>query len=108
MTAGAGTLAIDALEGMKREYRVAYASANSSAISAAVLAGLAVAAIPEICMGPGMRVLGEADGFPPLGLFDIGLIRSSKSNDAVDSLANHIADAMCCLTPAGAMGVAAE
>ena len=101
-------MAIEALEGMGREYRVAYASANSSAISAAVQAGLAVAASPEICMRPGMRVLGEADGFPPLGLFDIGLIRSSKSNDAVDSLASHIADAMCCLTPAGAMGVAAE
>lgn len=101
-------MAIEALEGMGRAYRVAYASANSSAISAAVLAGLAVAAIPEICMRPGMRILGEADGFPPLGLFDIGLIRSSKANEAVDSLAAHIADAMCCLTPAGAMGVAAE
>jgi DNA-binding transcriptional LysR family regulator len=101
-------MAIEALEGMGREYRVAYASANSSAINAAVLAGLAVAAIPEICMRPGMRVLGEADGFPPLGLFDIGLIRSAKSNKAVDSLAAHIADALCCLTPAGAMGVAAE
>jgi DNA-binding transcriptional LysR family regulator len=101
-------MAIEALEGMGREYRVAYASANSSAISAAVQAGLAVAAIPEICMRPGMRILGEADGFPPLGLFDIGLIRSSKANEAVSSLAAHIADAMCCLTPSGAMGVAAE
>ena len=101
-------MAIDALETMGREYRVAYASANSSAINAAVLAGLAVAAIPEICMRPGMRVLGEKDGFPPLGLFDIGLVRSSKTNEAVDSLASHIADAMCCLTPAGVMGVAAE
>lgn len=101
-------MAVDALDRVGRGYRVAYASANSSAINAAVLAGLAVAAIPEICMRPGMRVLGEADGFPPLGLFDIGLIRSSKPNEAVNSLACHIADAMCCLTPSGAMSVAAE
>lgn len=87
-----------------RPYRLAYASSNSVAITSAVIAGLAVAAIPEICMRPGMRILTEADGFPPLGLFDIGLIRSSKSSDAIDSLACHIADAMCQLTTA----VAAE
>jgi DNA-binding transcriptional LysR family regulator len=105
-------MAIEALEGMGREYRVAYASANSSAISAAVQAGLAVAAIPEICMRPGMRILGEADGFPPLGLFDIGLIRSSKANEgggfprSPHRRRHVLPDAECRL--AGAMGVAAE
>ncbi len=101
-------MAVDSLEAAARDYRIAYASSNSVAVSSAVLAGLAVAALPEICIRPGMRVLGEADGFPPLGLFDIGLIRSAKSSEAVDSLASHIADTMCCLTPSGAMGVAAE
>jgi DNA-binding transcriptional LysR family regulator len=56
-------MAIEALEGMGREYRVAYASANSSAISAAVQAGLAVAAIPEICMRPGMRCWARQTAF---------------------------------------------
>ena len=93
-------MALDSLETIDRPYRVAYASSNSVAIASAVTAGLAVAAIPEICMRPGMRILTEADGFPPLGLFDIGLVRSSKSNDAIDSLACHIAEAMCQLTPA--------
>ena len=55
-------------------------------------------------MRPGMRVLTEADGFPPLGTFDIGLIKSSKTNAAIDSLARHITDAMCQLSTA----VAAE
>ncbi len=100
-------MALDALEAMGRPYRIAYASSNSVAIAAAVRAGLAVAAIPEICLGPDMKILGETDGFPPLGLFDIGLIRSTKTNDAIDSLACHITDAMCCLTPAS-IGVAAE
>jgi len=100
-------MAIDALETMARPYRVAYASSNSVAVSSAVLAGLAVAAVPEICLRPGMKILGEADGFPALGMFDIGLVRSTKTNDAIDSLACHITDAMCCLAPAG-IGVAAE
>jgi DNA-binding transcriptional LysR family regulator len=97
-------MALDGLEIVGRPYRLAYASSNSVAIASAVTAGLAVAAIPEICMRPGMRVLTEADGFPPLGTFDIGLIKSSKTNAAIDSLARHITDAMCQLSTA----VAAE
>ena len=97
-------MALDGLEVIGRPYRLAYASSNSVAVTSAVIAGLAIAAIPEICMRPGMRVLSETDGFPPPGMFDIGLIRSSKSNAAIDSLACHITDAMCQLTPA----VAAE
>ena len=97
-------MALDGLEVIGRPYRLAYASSNSVAVTSAVIAGLAIAAIPEICMRPGMRVLSETDGFPPPGMFDIGLIRSSKSNAAIDSLACHIADAMCQLTTA----VAAE
>lgn len=93
-------MALDGLEVIGRPYRLAYASSNSVAITSAVLAGLAIAAIPEICMRPGMRVLTETEGFAPLGMFDIGLIRSSKTNAASDSLACHIAEAMCQLTPA--------
>jgi DNA-binding transcriptional LysR family regulator len=100
-------MALDSLQASGRDSRIAYASSNSSAINAAVLAGLAIGAIPEICMRPGMRVLTEAEGFPPLGMFDIGMIRSAKSNDAIDSLACHITEGMCCLTPAS-VGVAAE
>ncbi len=100
-------MAIDSLAAMKRQYRLAYSSANSVAINAAVLSGLAIGAIPEICMRPGMRILTESDGFPPLGSFDIGMVKGSDRNQAVNALAAHITDAMCCLTPA-AMGVAAE
>lgn len=97
-------MALDGLEVIGRPYRLAYSSSNSVAVTSAVLAGLAIAAIPEICMRPGMRVLSETDGFPPPGMFDIGLIRSSKTNAAIDSLTRHITDAMCQLSPA----VAAE
>ena len=87
-------LALDALEQAGRRYRIAYASANSIAISAAVLADLAVAAIPAIVLRPGMRVLGAGDGLPGLGTFDIGLIRSSDISSAGEALARHLADAV--------------
>jgi DNA-binding transcriptional LysR family regulator len=57
----------DALNAAGRPYRVAYSSPNASTINAAVLQGLAVAVMPEICMRPGMRILTEEEGFAPLG-----------------------------------------
>lgn len=84
-------IAAAALESAGRKYRVAYTSPNRSTIDAAVLAGLAVAAMPEICMRPGMRVLTENEGFPRLGYFEIGLVRKSgRSSVAADALAAHI------------------
>ncbi len=42
----------DALDAKGRPYRIAYSSPNASTINAAVLQGLAVATMPEICMRP--------------------------------------------------------
>ena len=83
--------ALSALDRQKRKYRIAYASSNSNAISAVVQTGLAVGAVPELCVRPGMRVLTERDGFPVIGTFDIGLVRRpGKSNSAIDALARHV------------------
>ena len=51
-----------------RPYRVLYSSWNSNAVGAAVLAGLAVAVLPESAVRPGMRVLGPSEGFPAAAL----------------------------------------
>ncbi len=83
-------MALNALDRASRPYRIAYVSTNSVAIDAAVLAGLAVAAIPEIVMRPGMRILSEADGLPDLGTFKIGLMRGHKKGPAIEALARHI------------------
>ena len=84
--------ALEALAAGGRAHRIAYASANSLAVAAAVLEGLAVAALPAINIRPGMRVLGGRDGFPDLGWFDIGLIRSPRQKAGVtQALAEHIA-----------------
>ena len=86
---------IDALDEKGRPYRVAYASPNASTINAAVLQGLAVAVMPEICMRPGMRILTEADGFPRLGSFDIGLVfKPGRKSPAVEALTKHVKEGL--------------
>jgi DNA-binding transcriptional LysR family regulator len=88
--------AVSALTEAGRKYRVLYQSANSTAIAAAVLAGLAVTVLAESALRPGMRVLGEAEGFPRLPNCEIGLVRSwSRPTSAiVDKLAEHIASSL--------------
>lgn len=67
--------ALDALEAAGRSHRLLYVSWNSSAVGAAVLAGLAVSVLPESALRPGMRVLGEAEGFPRLPPVEIGILK---------------------------------
>jgi len=94
-------MAIEALEAAGRPYRIAYSSANSNTVNAAVLAGLAVGAVPDLVIRPGMRQLTEADGFPELGFFDIGLVRAGgKPSGAVDALAHHISESLNTARPA--------
>lgn len=88
-------IAIEALERAGKPFRIAYSSANSNAVNAAVLAGLAVGAEPELVVRPGMRRLTEADGFPDLGEFAIGLVQApGKSSSAVDALRRHITESL--------------
>jgi DNA-binding transcriptional LysR family regulator len=83
---------LDRIENLGRPYRIAYSAANSGALTAAVISGLAVGAIPELCLRAGMRILTPEEGFPDLGTFDIGLARTlAPSSGAVDALAAHIA-----------------
>lgn len=83
------------LDSWNRRYRVAYQSSNSNAIKAAVLSGLAIGVMPRVSVAPGMRILAEADGFPPLMNIEIGLVFApGKLNPAVEALAKHIRDSL--------------
>lgn len=83
--------AVTRLEAQGMPYRVLYTSWNSSAVGAAVLAGLAVGVLPESAIRPGMRVLGEQEGFPALPTVKIALLRNPKRHDhVIDALADHI------------------
>jgi DNA-binding transcriptional LysR family regulator len=91
---------LKSLDKQQRKYRVAYSTPNSNAVNAAVMQGLAVGAMPELCVRPGMRILTEKDGFPALGSFDIGLVRKpGKSNKAIDALVLHVRESLSNLQP---------
>ena len=83
------------LEGIGKPYRVLYSSWNSTAVGAAVLAGLAVSVLPESAIRPGMRILGVSDGFPPLPSCKIALLRNRAQPSALaDALAGQIVSSL--------------
>ena len=88
-------LAIEQLDTLGRPNRILYSSGNAGAISAAVLAGLAISILPESGLRPGMRVLTPADGFPELPYCRIGLVRNPHESSALaDALAEHIVSSL--------------
>jgi DNA-binding transcriptional LysR family regulator len=85
---------IDALEKAGIEYRVAYTSPSIMGLQAAVIAGLAVTAISQSIIPPGMRQMHPEEGLPLLPSASFLLHRNPDSGScAVDSLAEHIAKA---------------
>jgi DNA-binding transcriptional LysR family regulator len=88
--------AIATLTEVGRKYRILYQSANATAVSAAVLAGLAVTVLAESALRRGMRVLGESDGLPRLPTCEIGIVRSSRrpSTTIMKALAEHIVSSL--------------
>ncbi len=96
-------VAVTRLNAMGRAHRVLYSSPNAGAVSAAVLSGLAVSVFPESALRQGMRVLGPADGFPPLPPCDIGLLRNRHEPSLLaDALAQHIIQGLDNVTEADA------
>ncbi|ALV25935.1 LysR substrate-binding domain-containing protein [Pannonibacter sp. Q-1] len=90
-TCGWRRAALLALRSVGREHRLLYSSWNSTAVGAAVLAGLAVSVLPESALRPGMRVLAEADGFPKLPECEIAVMRSWHQHSRVtEALVEHI------------------
>jgi DNA-binding transcriptional LysR family regulator len=96
--------ACDLLDATGREYRVLFTSWSATVIIAAVLSGLAISVLPECALRPGMRVLGEADGFGALPDCRIGVMRGhSGPARIIDALARHIAESLDNITvPAAA------
>ena len=83
--------ALECLAKIGRMNRVAFSSWSASAVSAAVMAGLAVSVLPQSAVQPGMRVLGPEDGFPRLPDAEIGVLRSASADTPLaDALVEHI------------------
>src|SRR5690606_27289249 len=78
-----------------REFRILFTSRSAQVVIGAVLGGLSVSVLPECALRPGMRVLGEAEGFAPLPDVQIGILRGHTSRpEIVDALARHIAESL--------------
>lgn len=87
--------ATEVLQRSGREYRVLFTSWSATVTIASVLAGLAVSVLPECALRPGMRVLGEADGFAPLPDCRIGILRGhTGQRELIDAVARHITESL--------------
>lgn len=85
--------ALSALDDCGRDYRIAYISPSFLGLQSFVLAGLAVAAVPESSVAPRMKVLGTAEGFPAIVPVDVGLKRGrGPRSQAVESLADALVE----------------
>ena len=69
-------LAVAALEGIGRGWRVSFISKSVVAVHGAVLGGLGVTAMEDCTIPPTLRRLTEADGFPALRDIDMALHRA--------------------------------
>jgi DNA-binding transcriptional LysR family regulator len=83
--------AVEALERVGRDYRIAYTSNHAMAIASAVLTDLAVGFLPESALQPGMKIIAEDDTLPRLPDAEIAIMRSSHAYGGIyDALARHI------------------
>jgi DNA-binding transcriptional LysR family regulator len=93
-------LAIQALDAIGRPWRIAYSSQSIAGIFAAVETGLAVGTILPSNLKPGLVVLGEAEGFPPLPEIAILLLhRSGAESPLLDALVDHVVAGMKAAVP---------
>lgn len=83
---------IHAVESGGRTWHVAYTSPNLSGIQAAVSVGLGVSILPEMAILPDHRVLGRADGFPPITNTELALVAAPHAGPATRYLADTLAE----------------
>ena len=103
------TNAVEVLDRIGRDYRVAYTSENALAIASAVLTDLAVGFLPESALTPGMLAIAEDKNLPRLRDAEIALLRASHAYGGIyDTLARHIVTSMGNLDNADPLPIAAE
>lgn len=101
--------ALEALNRIGRDYRIAYTSSNATAITSAVLTDLAVGFLPESAIQPGMRIISEDRDLPRLRDAQIALMRASHAYGGIyEALANHIVASMGNLDGRDTLPAAAE
>lgn len=84
--------AIAALDAAGKPWRLAYSSVNQSGLKAAVEAGLAVTTAVQSTLRSGTRVLGPAEGFPPLP--NIEVLMFTRAGETAEGIAREIVQAV--------------
>lgn len=79
-----------ALDRLGKPYRIAYSSEQSTGQEAAVKADLAIAVLPRNLVKPPLRALGEAQGLPELGQFQVRLLCANPMSAAASTLAEQL------------------
>jgi DNA-binding transcriptional LysR family regulator len=83
---------IHAAEAAGRAWHIAYTSPNLPGIQAAVSAGLGVSILPEVAIRPEHRMLGPADGFPPITDTEVALVAAPDASPATHRLATLLVE----------------
>ncbi|MBX2837616.1 MAG: LysR family transcriptional regulator [Gammaproteobacteria bacterium] len=86
--------ALDGLESIGRDYRIAFMSAHISGQRAAILADLAVAPIPCSCCTNGIVDLSSLTSLPPLSDYAIAMVTRKKPNAATAAAAQHLRESL--------------
>jgi DNA-binding transcriptional LysR family regulator len=90
---GIRALALAALERQNRLWHVVYVGASVLGLQAAVASGLAVTCVTRSAVRENFRVLGEAEGLPPLPPSEIALFTSPKGGpEGLDELTEVVRD----------------
>lgn len=81
--------ALAALAAQRRPYRIVYNSSSLPGHVAAVESGLAVAVLTRCSVPPGLQVLTERHGLPPLPAMEVAAVRSKASAGSAAAEALH-------------------
>ncbi|GGD58296.1 LysR substrate-binding domain-containing protein [Lacimicrobium alkaliphilum] len=84
------TLALEALDEAGIDYRIAYSSENCTGQLAAVMADLAVAAVPESLVKPPLKKLGHTNRLPEIGNAQTSLMLNSSASEVTLALKDFI------------------
>lgn len=85
-------MALAALDRADIDYRVAYMSEHCAGQEAVLQADLAVAPFPASLIHEPLQEFDEEAGLPPLGEYQISLVRRVGAGPAAEVMAGHIAD----------------
>jgi DNA-binding transcriptional LysR family regulator len=86
--------AMEALDGAKRRWRLAFVSHSLAAAEAIAAEGLAVTVVKSGTFPARLRPLTDRDGMPPLPMADICLHRAARLSRAATLLADHLREAI--------------